>query len=279
MTYKSLMCILRSLDGDLAFFEHAIRMARDLDAHLNVLCLGVDRIQTGFYYTGATAMVQDHSLVQAEEEARDIKAFVEKRLANVAFQWSADAMVVQWGAIGPAVEHAARYADLVILPRPYGNEACPECEAITEAVLFLAPTPVLTVPPDWSGEAQSKMPIVATNLGPEATVAARAALPLLQGAARADITIIDPPKHGPERSDPGGALSVMLSRHGVKAEVSILAKTLPRISDVMIRHCQDRAADLVVMGAYGHSRLREAVIGGPTRDMLAESPVPVLMAH
>ena len=94
-----------------------------------------------------------------------------------------------------------------------------------------------------------------------------------------NIAVIDPPQHGPERSDPGGMLCQMLVRHGVRAEVSVLAKTLPRISDVLARHVRDQNADLLVMGAYGHSRFREAILGGATRNMLEEAEVPVLMAH
>ena len=57
------------------------------------------------------------------------------------------------------------------------------------------------------------------------------------------------------------------------------ARTLPRVSDVLKRHATERGCDLVVMGAYGHSRFREAILGGATRDMLTDAPVPVLMAR
>ena len=90
---------------------------------------------------------------------------------------------------------------------------------------------------------------LAWNQGDEALTATRAALPLLKAATAVDITIIDPPSHGPERSDPGGMLSQLLSRHGVHAEVSVLAKTLPKTSDVLARHVRDINADMVVMGA------------------------------
>ena len=63
------------------------------------------------------------------------------------------------------------------------------------------------------------------------------------------------------------------------AEVSILSKTLPRVSEVLNRHAVDHSSDLIVMGAYGHSRFREALIGGATRDMLETAQVPVMMAH
>ena len=67
--------------------------------------------------------------------------------------------------------------------------------------------------------------------------------------------------------------------HGVRAEVSILSRTLPRVSDVILRFVKEHAMDLLVMGAYGHSRFREAILGGATRDILESADLPVLMAH
>ena len=71
----------------------------------------------------------------------------------------------------------------------------------------------------------------------------------------------------------------MLARHGANVEVSVLAKTAPRVSEVIMRHARDIDANLVVMGAYGHSRFREAIMGGATRDMLEGAQIPVFMAH
>lgn len=94
-----------------------------------------------------------------------------------------------------------------------------------------------------------------------------------------DIVVIDPPRHAPERPDPGHDVSLMLSRHGVAAEVVILARTLPRVSDMLMRHAEDRSAGLIVMGAYGHSRFQETVFGGTTRRMMSDSKLPMLMAR
>ena len=74
-------------------------------------------------------------------------------------------------------------------------------------------------------------------------------------------------------------MSVFLARHGVKAEIDVMAKSLPRVSDVLLRHASDKNADLIVMGAYGHSRFRESILGGATRNTLQMAKVPVLMAH
>jgi nucleotide-binding universal stress UspA family protein len=61
--------------------------------------------------------------------------------------------------------------------------------------------------------------------------------------------------------------------------VTVLARSLPRVSDVLARHVLDENADMLVMGAYGHSRFREAILGGATRNMLEQATVPVLMAR
>lgn len=109
--------------------------------------------------------------------------------------------------------------------------------------------------------------------------AVRRSLPFLKAADLVRIVVIDPPTHGPERSDPGGMLSQMLARHGVNCEIDVLSKTMTRVSDVLKRHAVDTDSDMMVMGAYGHSRFREAILGGATRNMLEQAEIPVFMAH
>jgi len=173
----------------------------------------------------------------------------------------------------------ARFSDLVVQPRPYGDSHGIEDEAIVEAALFDGHAPVLVVPDTPLSPDLGRRIVLAWNQSDEALTAARAALPMLVRADAVNIAIIDPPDHGPERSDPGGAMSQFLSRHGTRTEVSVLARTMPRISDVLLRHCGDQNADLLVMGAYGHSRFREAILGGATRNMLEQTTLPVLLAH
>ena len=71
----------------------------------------------------------------------------------------------------------------------------------------------------------------------------------------------------------------MLSRHGVQCEIDVLAKNMNRVSDVLNRHAVDTDSEMIVMGAYGHSRFREAILGGATRNMLEQAKVPVFMAR
>ncbi|MCB2124804.1 MAG: universal stress protein [Rhodobacteraceae bacterium] len=279
MAFKSLLTVVTDPATAASQLDAAVALARREDAHLDVLCIGVDRTQTGYYYAGATAILTQEAYNQAKEEASTTEAAVKTRLEREDIRWGVDSAVAQIGAIGGPVAMLARFCDLVVLPKPYGKAGGPAAEAILEAALFEGHAPVLVLPEGFTGTNFGKRVVMAWNQSDEALMAARAALPLLKAASEVDITIIDPPTHGPERSDPGGMLSQYLARHGVHAEVSVLAKTLPRTSEVLSRHARDENADLIVMGAYGHSRFREAILGGATRNMLEMADIPVFMAH
>jgi len=282
MAYKSILTVLTRAEDAALAIGSAARLAMAQDAHLDVLVLGVDRTQVGYSYIGSGAVLMQVSLDRAEAEARATEAAVASALAAQpqGLRASVEAAVTQLGALGDIVAQRARFADLVVLPRPYGTGKGAETEAVVESALFEGKAPVLVLPEKGLGSAdQPKRIIIAWNQSAEAMVATRVALPFLKAADRVDITVIDPPTHGAERSDPGGLLCQMVVRHGVHAEVSVLARSLPRVSDVLARHVWDQNADLLVMGAYGHSRLREAILGGATRNMLEKAEIPVLMAH
>jgi len=279
MGYKSILTVVTNPEFPAAQMDAAIALARREDAHLDVLCLGIDRAQTGYYYAGATAIIHQETFETARAEATDAEAAVRLRLGAEDIRWAVDTVVAQIGTLTEPVAVLARFADLVVLPKPYGKTSSRDIESVLEAALFDGRAPVLILPETGLPAAPAQRITLAWNQSDEAMHAARAAMPLLKAAAAVDIAVIDPPSHGPERSDPGGLLSQYLSRHGVKAEVSVLAKTLPRVSEVLCRHARDVSADLIVMGGYGHSRFREAILGGATRDMLEMTDVPVFMAH
>ncbi|WP_166416818.1 universal stress protein [Cochlodiniinecator piscidefendens] len=279
MGFKTILNIVTDADVSAPPLERALAISKVEDAHLDVMCLGIDRTQTGYYYAGANALVQQETLIRAREEAETLETSIRQRLSTETVAWSVESGVAQLAGLARIIAHRARFADLVVLPKPYGKSRGQEIEAIVEAAMFEGHAPVLVVPDSCEAATIPRRVVVAWNESTEALSAIRAALPALRAAEEVNIAIIDPPTHSPDRSDPGGALSQMLVRHGVKAEISVLAKTMPRVSDVLLRHARDIDADLMVMGAYGHSRFREAILGGATRNMLEHAEVPVLMAH
>lgn len=281
MTYKSILTIATKAELVELTIAGAARMAMAQNAHLDVLALGVDTYQPGYSHLGIGEIIIQATLEQAEAEARKLGHSADAAIAaeSPSLRASVEVAMTFLGTLGNLVAPKAQFADLVVLPRPYGNAQGPEAEAVIEATLFAAGAPVLVLPDGGLTTAQPKTVVIAWNQSRAALNAVRRALPLLQAAELVDITIIDPPGHGSERSDPGGSLCQMLVRHGVKAQITVLSKTLPRVSEVLARHVLDRNADLMVMGAYGHSRLREAILGGATRDVLESAKLPVFMAH
>ncbi len=281
MAYRSLLTVATSAEGLMAPVTAAAQIALRADAHLDALALGVDRTEVGYSYVGSGAVIIAAAMDRAGEDARTAETALNAALAAQppGLRVAVETAVTQLGALTEVVSARARYADLVVLPRPYGKGRGVEDEAVIEAALFDGMAPVLVVPDTGMASPDPRRIIVAWNQSREALVAARRAMPFLKRAETVSIVVIDPPAHGAERSDPGGLLCQFLVRHGVRAEVTVLAKTLPRVSDVLTRHLRDVNADLLVMGAYGHSRLREAILGGATRDLLEAAEVPVLLAH
>ncbi|WP_431298154.1 universal stress protein [Tabrizicola sp. BL-A-41-H6] len=281
MAYKSLLTVATSPNGLDPSVTAAAALAIHNDAHLDALALGIDRTQVGYSYVGSGAVIIAAAMDRAEEDARATEKGLNAAIAaqSPGLRYAVETAICQIGALIDVVASRARYADLVVLPRPYGKDIGIESEAVVEAALFNGMAPVLIVPDKGMPAPDPRNIVLAWNQSREALVAARRAMPFLKRADKVSIVVIDPPAHGPERSDPGGLLCQFLVRHGVRAEVTVLAKTMPRVSDVLARHLRDVDSDLLVMGAYGHSRLREAILGGATRDMLEAAEIPVFLAH
>lgn len=279
MSYKSISTFLSS-EADIGpMMDSATSVARQHDAHLEVCCMGVDTTQSMGFYAGAPALLYETAIEAAREHAEKLADGVRKKLRGAEIRWSVDTAILTIGGMNAYIGNRARFADLVVMPRPYGEGRTPQDEIATEAALFEGNAPVLVLPKPGQAVPAFRKIILAWNQSDESMRATRAALPLLMQADLVNVVVIDPPAHGLERSDPGGMLTQMLARHGVQAEVSVLARSLPRISDVLRRHVTDQDADLLVMGAYSHSRLRQSILGGTTRNLLEETQVPVFMAH
>jgi len=279
MAYKSITTFIGSQAELDATLPAAISMAQAQDGHLTTCLLGVDMTPAGGFYMGASPILLQETLERAQGDAEVLEALARKRLDRETLRWATESAVVQFGGLPGLVGLRARFSDLVVQSRPYGREALPTQEAVIESALFEGRSAVLVIPETGLKPAFAERVVVAWNQSNEALTAVRRALPLLRAADQVCIVIVNPPAHSPERSDPGGLLTQMLARHGVRAEVAVLAKTLPRVSDVLMRHMSDIDAGLLVMGAYGHSRLREAILGGATRNVLENSEWPVFLAH
>ncbi|MEI4486167.1 universal stress protein [Frigidibacter sp. MR17.14] len=275
MSYKTILTVVTDAVAATQL-DAAVDFARAQEAHLSVLCLGIDFNMAGYYFDAGSAIVQMDAIEQAQKSAGELADRMRARLNAEDIRWSVDSAIAQIGSLPTLVGRAARYADLVILPRPYGPEKTVRDEAILEAALFEGDAPVIILP--GAGPVpRPRRVALAWNKSSEALTAARLALPFLKSAEAVSVVVVDP-SNWSDREDPAGALSQWLSRHGVRTETAVLART-GAISEVIARHCLETGAEMLVMGAYGHSRLREAILGGATRSMLEKAELPVFMAH
>lgn len=279
MDFKSVVTFLGSEPELSATLPAALTFSRNHDAHLTSYLLGVDMTPAGGFYMGASPILLQETLERAQAEAEALEDKAQRLCEGQNVRWATDSAVVQFGGLPALVGLRARFSDLVIQTSPYAPNALPTQEAALESALFEGQAAVLVLPKGEMSPDFGKKIVVAWNQSNEALSAVRRALPMLQAAEHVSVAVVNPPVHSPERSDPGGLLTQMLARHGVRAEVSVLAKTMPRVSDVLMRHVEDIDASVLVMGAYGHSRLREAILGGATRNVLENAKRAVFLAH
>ena len=172
-----------------------------------------------------------------------------------------------------------RYADLVIVGQP--NPHSPQDDdAVTVTTIMTSGRPVLAVP--FAGEfpVLGERVLIAWNASREAARAVNDALPLIGSAKHVTVLAINPqPGIGGHGDVPAADISLHLVRHGLKAEAAHTVTKDISDGEALLSYAADIGADLIVAGAYGHSRARELVFGGVTRTLIAEMTVPVLFSH
>lgn len=173
----------------------------------------------------------------------------------------------------------ARHADLAVVARPdsVGRWGMPL--NLAEPLVLASGRPVLLLPPETPPHAGRRI-IVGWNAGREAARAVADAMAFLARAEAVELLVVDaerrPALHGQE---PGADIACHLARHGVTVEVRNMASGGEDVGHVLLSRAAAFAADLLVMGAYGHSRLTELAFGGATRTVLREATLPVLMSR
>jgi nucleotide-binding universal stress UspA family protein len=185
------------------------------------------------------------------------------------------------GEASAVVALEARHADLTILSQADPSERLPSVAAdLPERVVMDSGRPVLVIPYAGHFEQVGERVLVAWDGSPQAARAVKEALPLLEEARHVEVVTIGSPRYSlADLFDPGLDVVRHLAKHDVSAESRHLTASDGDIGNLLLSCAADEAADLIVMGAYGHSRLREIVFGGVSRTIFKEMTVPVLMTH
>ena len=266
---KNVLLLIHDDAGEEARFQAALDLARALSGHLTCLDIVETPVLIGTDYTMADtafALMADARDREAENRSR-IKA----RLAaeDVPWDWK-DAT----GDIARLLEVEAGLADVIVLNTVFAEPEPTNMRAIVSDVVMRAGKPILAVPQETRSLDMGGHVLIAWNGVPAIADTLRAVTPLL--ALAEGVTIVEIGKIvGP----PAEEAAAYLSRHGIHARIDRDVPLVWTVGDALLTACRERLPAYCVIGAYGHSRLREWLIGGVTRRMLAESPVPLLLGH
>ena len=277
MSFKTILTVTGAdfADGDLLL---AAGLCEQAKAHLSVLVIAFAAVPP----IGSAGALSVAWLEEREEDMKQLDrrtTAVSTLLAGLAVSGDVCSDYTELGRGDEAIGRRARYADLTVIgPSVLAGGTLKE-KAI-EGALFSSGKPLLLVPAGATPTLRPKHVLVAWDSRIEASRAVRESLDMLKAADDVRLVLVDPAMgedfHGEE---PGADAAAYLARHGVKVTIDRLPAMNRSVSEVLRQHALDTSAELMVMGAYGHSRLRERLFGGVTKSMVAEPPLPILLAR
>lgn len=276
MSFKTVLAMIGNTDptADLA---PAIEIAIELEAHLSVVVIGLAIPATmGDFPAGSVW------LDQRDEDLRLLDG-IQKQAAAACktngLSFNVDVVYSEGIFVSEEIHRRALYADVLVIGEGVRSDSV-LTRRIVDGGVFEARRPLLLMPKDRKTTLKPRRILLAWNSRTEAAQAAREALEMMTWAEEVHVVLVDPDSsYWVSGGEPGADVAAYLARHGVKVVVEQLTSSGRSVDDVLERHALEINADLIVMGAYGHSRLRERVFGGVTASMLEESKFPVLIAR
>lgn len=277
MTYADIVVKVDSSEESDRTLEVGIELSRQFNAHLTAI--HPIQLLTMLPYTGMAGdavVIQNytHELEeQAEATGKKCRKLADEKLVRL--DWQAPV-----GMPNDLIEEAGRLVDLVILPQGNQTEFESVLRGLSEDVLLSIGRPTLIVPYIGCQSMPFKRILVAWDGSQAAARALSDAMPFLLNAEHVEVTTAyEARKNTTTTTNNNENICAHLLRHGIGTESTSIPYKAVDIGNTILNHVSDTGADLLVMGAYGHSRLREIVLGGATRTLLRSLTVPVLMSH
>jgi len=279
MDIKNLLVVVDHSKQAAARIDAAALLAAKHDAHLTALFVIAPPALPSYIGAELGDEVLNIQRRMQREHADETAALFRRRveLAGIGSR-------AEWRAVhGDPTQVASvigRYADLVILGQvdPGRDRDIPVVHP--EEVLFDCGRPVLMIPYAGGVSSIGEQVVVGWNASRESARAVNDALPLLETAKKVSILAVNPkPGLNGLGDEPGADIALHLARHGVKVTADHFSARDMEPGDMILNYVAYTSADLLVMGAYGRSRIRELVLGGVTRHIMLHMTVPVLFSH
>ena len=259
---------------DAVRIAHAAALARLLDAHLTGLQVHRMPGPLAAVDPGGAAWLEQ-AIAQSLVEAETITERLRASLAATGLNHELRRLDLFAGQAGEALAREVRGSDMFLGSRPYGDPMREDW--VEEAVLFKSGRPCLFVPPGQASASYGRI-FIAWNNSREVARAVAEAIPLLVRATDVVVGIVEEDASEAHGLRAGSDIGRYLSRHGVSADIRLI-NGWSDTGAALLNEAHQTGSDLVVMGAYGHSRMREMLLGGATRHMLTLAELPVFVAH
>lgn len=275
MSIKSILVHLADDPAHNLRLDVAFDLADRFDAHITALYITTpSSMPAAISGRGASHAYIAHATEIAHEKSAAIEDEFRKRCESQGHSWE---WVCEEGDHLKLLELYARYADIAIVSPSHHHTAEDEVALhLPEHLPLQSSTPVLLVPHGWKRTAIGKNVLIAWKSTREAARTTRSAVPLLQKSEKVTVATVDD-----ERTDwlPGVEIGAYLARHGINVETRLLHGSDSHAGKYLLAACDELGCDLIVVGAYGHSRLRELIFGGTTSYVLKHTKVPLLSMH
>jgi len=254
---------------------YGLSLARQADAHVTVQAASL-KLTLSHAFVSAFA----EGLVAAENRRLDELAHAiadssQRAAAASGIACTTQAPQLSYPALIRSFASLARTHDLTVLDAE--RIALALDRGLIEAVLMDSGRPLLVVPQGWDVFAGDRI-IVAWDGSAKAARALNDALPLLRGATQVELVSVTGEKDL-AHTVPGAEIAPHLTRHGVTVNVLALPAMNGDVAETLRNHARLTRADMIVMGAYVHSRLRETILGGTTQSLLKDMPVPLFLSY
>lgn len=280
MGYKNLLIQLDTTKACKKRVAAALELAQRFDAHLAGIYVSPEPNLPVFMEAHLGEELRQTQRDMRRQRAQGVIDDFEAAARRVGVSVESRQIAAPMDDIPDVMALHGRYADLVVLGQtdPQDDESLPA--SLTQETIMGIGRPVLLVPYIGAPEGFGRQIMLAWDSGREAARATIDALPLLRKAEMVRILAVNPKRGiGGHGDTPGADVALALARHGVKAEAQHTVTDDLEVADVLLSRAADYGTDLIVLGAYAHSRLRDLVLGGVTRTLLRHMTVPLLMSH
>lgn len=281
MNYKEILVYLDDSESCKNRIETALQLAMSHQAHLVGLALAVEPTIPAYIGAELPVEVRDIQRKAADDRAAAQTELFERLVSKEGISSETRVVHCYESTAGDTLSFHARHADLVVM-----GQADPDSHfasltnSMAEEVLFSTGRPIFLVPYIGSKRPFAGKAIIAWDGGREASRAVHDALPILVNMDEVIVLVVDAGKHSRSHgAEPGADLATHIARHGIKVRVDRVQSAGIDIAEVILNSIAENGANLLIMGGYGHSRLREMTLGGVTHTILKEMTAPVLMSH